>query len=72
MPGEWIIQLAVKCQNSEDTDNFVGQLQDAAIEWDQHDFSEVPPIGEYVSLYFPHPDWKQHQGKHLMFLLLCH
>ena len=25
--------------------------------WDQHDRPEAPVIGEYVSVYFPHPEW---------------
>lgn len=63
-PGEWQLQLAVRCENAEDTDNFVGQIENAATDWDEHDFSEVPPIGEFVSLYFPHSDWQQHPGNY--------
>jgi len=63
-PGEWQLQLSVRCENAEDTDNFVGQFETAAADWDPHDFSEVPPIGEFVSLYFPHPDWQPHPGNY--------
>ena len=55
---EWLLQLSAHCDNFIDQDNFLGCLKNAEEEWDKNDFSEVPPFENYISLYFPHLDWK--------------
>jgi len=60
--GEWILQLKVNCNNYVDRDNYLGCLQNSIDSWDNRDFSEPPVIGDYVSLYFPHPEWTQFPG----------
>lgn len=60
--GEWIVQILARCHRSIDAFNFIGCLKDAEDEWDPHDFSEAPPIGDYVSLYFPREEWQVYGG----------
>jgi hypothetical protein len=57
---EWTIQIKAACEDARDNGNFAGVSKDASDGWDQHDYYEPPPIGEYVMVYFPHPEWKQH------------
>lgn len=59
---EWQIQLVVECENSIDRDNYFGCRLDASPEWDSHDFSEAPPFGDYIHLYFPHHEWSKYPG----------
>ena len=37
--------------------NFATVTPNAAIGWDEYDRPEAPVIGEFVSVYFPHPEW---------------
>lgn len=58
--GDWIVRIKAECGQSTDYDNYIGCLASADNEWDTHDFSEAPPIGNFISLYFPHKDWKKY------------
>ena len=62
--GEWVIQIRAVCEDLKDTDNYLGCLKDSQDGWDQNDFSEAPPIGEYISLYFPHTEWNLFPGNY--------
>lgn len=53
----WSIQILASCQQARDVDNIAGVVVSAAETWDSHDLPEPPPIGEYVSVYFPHQEW---------------
>lgn len=53
----WSIRIMAKCQEAIDTYNFASVVSGASNGWDQHDRPEAPVIGEYVSVYFPHPEW---------------
>jgi len=53
----WAIEISAQCQQARDVDNVAGVSFLASEERDRHDFPEPPPIGEYVSVYFPHPEW---------------
>ena len=53
------IQIIARCEDAQDRLNFIGLSPDASTGWDTADLPEPPPIGEYVSLYFPHPEWKR-------------
>ncbi len=57
---DWAIRIKAECQDSRDNGNFAGVIKDASDEWDQHDYYEPPPIGDYVMLYFPHQEWSHH------------
>jgi len=58
-PDEWTVQVIVRIGEMEDSGNYFGVSPDASDEFDMFDFSELPPIGNYVSLYFPHRDWSE-------------
>jgi methionine-rich copper-binding protein CopC len=61
---DWVVQINARCGKSNDNDNYFGCLKNASIIWDSNDFSEAPPIGDFISLYFPHDDWEQYPGKY--------
>lgn len=58
---EWRIQIRAKCQEALDDGNFAGVMTSASQQWDECDYYEPPPIGEYLRVYFPHREWKDHQ-----------
>jgi hypothetical protein len=51
------ICIRAQIQNAKDDYNIAAVAQTASQEWDHLDQPEPPGIGEYVSVYFPHPDW---------------
>ncbi len=55
----WRIQIFAHCDETVDTENFAGVASRSDNGWDDKDLVEPPPIGEYVSLYFPHPEWQK-------------
>jgi len=61
---EWIIGMEAKCQNARDTDTRVITAEKAETEYDVFDRPEPPVIGEYVSVYFPHPEWEKISEKY--------
>jgi len=61
---DWVVRIKAECGRFTDWYNYLGCLSDADDRWDRHDFSEPPPIGEFISLYFPHDDWMQYPGKY--------
>jgi hypothetical protein len=61
---DWVVQINAQCGNVNDNDNYFGCLKNANTIWDTNDFSEAPPIGDYISLYFPHDDWEKYPGKY--------
>ena len=59
------IQLLVKNNQVRDTHNYIGMQDSSSPEWDQLDQPEPPPpIGNYISLYFPHDDWQRYPGRY--------
>ncbi|HDY87387.1 MAG TPA: T9SS type A sorting domain-containing protein, partial [bacterium] len=54
----WKLTLKAIAGDAVDNANHLGIHEDAEIEWDKFDHVEPPPIGEYVSVSFPHHDWK--------------
>ncbi len=55
-PEEWQIQIVGQADVARDDANFAGVRYEARDGFDDYDFYEPPPIGEYVSVYFPHDD----------------
>jgi hypothetical protein len=53
----WSIQILARCQDAQDIDNMATVNPSADIGWDIRDYPEPPVIGEYVTVYFPHPEW---------------
>ncbi|MBN2011655.1 VCBS repeat-containing protein [candidate division KSB1 bacterium] len=59
----WHLTLAASCQQARDNFNRIGCAVDAKIDWDNRDYVEPPPMGSYVSIYFPHPEWTKFPGR---------
>jgi len=53
----WSVRVLAQCQEASDEDNLAAIVGNASHEWDDMDQPEPPPIGEYVSVYFPHREW---------------
>ncbi len=56
--SDWAVQIKASCQEARDNYNFIGIKELASKNWDKFDYPEPPPIGEYVSVYFPRTDWE--------------
>ena len=63
---EWYVRLIVETANGQFADpaNVLGQLTDAADEYDEYDLDELPPLeeGPALNLVFPRPQWKKASG----------
>jgi hypothetical protein len=59
-PLLWDLTLKAAAGLAFDNTNHLGVSSDASEEWDIHDHVEPPPIGEYVSICFPHRNWKRY------------
>ncbi|MFQ5706967.1 MAG: FG-GAP-like repeat-containing protein [bacterium] len=55
--ANWFVGLAAVCGEARDSRNFVGVAPAAAEQRDAFDYLEPIPVGDYVSLRFPHDDW---------------
>jgi hypothetical protein len=53
----WSIRILAKCQDARDDNNVAAVVLGASQAPDEMDQPEPPVIGEYVSVYFPHPEW---------------
>lgn len=62
--ANWALQIEATCQEALDDFNFLGVYEQASDSWDALDHTEPPPIGEYVSVYFPHKDWQVHPNNY--------
>jgi len=62
----WQINFSAKAGEFEDSYNFIGTAQDASAGEDYHDLSELPVMGDYVSLSFGH---ENNLGKRLPYTL---
>ncbi|MBN1353036.1 FG-GAP repeat protein, partial [candidate division KSB1 bacterium] len=60
----WAIQLIARCESAQDGFNFAGVSSNASVARDALDLPEPPPIGEYVSLFFPHPEWRRQTDRY--------
>jgi hypothetical protein len=56
---QWSIRILAQCQDAIDEDNRAAIVSGASTTWDDLDQPEPPVIGEYVSVYFPHPEWNK-------------
>ena len=53
----WSLKILASCQNARDEDNRIEISAHASRDLDVFDKPEPPVIGDYVSVFFPHPDW---------------
>ena len=56
--GEWRIRIEAVAGKTADKDNFAGVSETAQPEYDPLDWFDPPPVGDYVNVFFDHPDWK--------------
>ena len=54
---DWSVRISAQAQQYKDIDNVAAVAAEASTSWDVLDRPEPPVIGEYISVYFPHPDW---------------
>jgi len=54
----WSIRILAQCQEARDVDNTAAISAGALRDYDERDQPEPPPVGEYVSVYFPHREWE--------------
>jgi len=55
----WSLHILAQCREARDVDNIAAVASIASKNWDKLDLPEPPVIGEYVSVYFPHPEWNK-------------
>jgi hypothetical protein len=55
----WRLRILASCAEARDDYNFAGLTRESEDVYDDNDLAEPPPIGEYVSVYFPHPEWQK-------------
>ena len=59
---DWQIRIAAQVQDARDTFNVAAVAPTARRGYDALDRFNPPPIGDYVSVYFPHEDWGDYAG----------
>jgi len=57
--GNWRLQISAACGEARDTYNFAGIASASNDNYDDNDLVEPPPIGDFVSVYFSHPEWQK-------------
>ena len=62
--GGWAMRIVVENSEVRDAYNFLGWMPDASEAWDRYERFEVPPLPQFVSLYFDHRDWVDKPGIH--------
>lgn len=58
-PYLWSIRILAQSRHLHDNSTVAAVSTTASRAWDALDRPEPPVIGEYVSVYFPHPEWKK-------------
>ncbi|NOX37050.1 MAG: choice-of-anchor D domain-containing protein [Calditrichaeota bacterium] len=53
----WAIRIQAGNETAMDRDNYAGMAAVATDGYDPLDWFEPPAIGDFISLYFSHPDW---------------
>ncbi|MBD3339582.1 MAG: T9SS type A sorting domain-containing protein, partial [Candidatus Lokiarchaeota archaeon] len=56
---EWFIKINASCQNAQNNENIAAVAEKASRGFDNFDKPEPPPIGQYVMMTFPHPEWNK-------------
>ncbi len=62
--SDWQLQISAVCDYARDSYNFLGIRKDAEPEWDRLDNPEPPTIGDYVSVSFPHEEWRKYSNSY--------
>lgn len=56
----WSIRIRARCHQALDGDTKILVHQQASHELDNLDRPEPPVIGDFITAYFPHPEWGRH------------
>ena len=60
---DWRIQIIAESGENKDIHNYFGVSSKANTEYDAMDVYELTPLNsEFISLYFPHPEWNKNAG----------
>jgi hypothetical protein len=62
--ADWFIQIKAQSDLARDDDNIAGVIEDAELQWDCYERYEPPPIGQFVTVSFPHLDWQTYPDIH--------
>lgn len=58
VPGTlWELQIQADCREARDHFNVLGIHPQSSQQWDRFDYAEPPPIGDFISVYFPRSEW---------------
>ena len=60
--AEWFLNIEALCASAVDGSSYIGVAQGAAETWDKFDYLEPPYIADFVSVRFPHEDWRGFNG----------
>ncbi|MFH1449223.1 MAG: Ig-like domain-containing protein [bacterium] len=58
----WQIQLIATSKEHKDSNNYLGINTASCNDYDHQDLNEPPLVSPYLSLYFPHYEWKTNPG----------
>jgi uncharacterized repeat protein (TIGR01451 family) len=54
----WSVRIRAEIEGASDNENLIAVDQRASVDLDPLDRPEPPVVGDYVSLYFDHPEWE--------------
>jgi hypothetical protein len=61
---QWQATIRANVENARDNLNVIGASKQALDGYDVLDHREPPPIGSFISVYFPHPEWEKNPGNY--------
>ena len=59
----WSIRILAQSRQARDVETVAAVAPGASDAWDRLDRPEPPGVGDYVSAYFAHPEWKKHTAR---------
>lgn len=62
--AQWKLQIVARSQEAIDHFNYLGVHEEASPTRDALDHTEPPPVGAYVSVYFPRTQWPDYPGRY--------
>ncbi|MCH7820305.1 MAG: T9SS type A sorting domain-containing protein, partial [Candidatus Marinimicrobia bacterium] len=60
--GGWFVNISLTTKVYGDQFNQIGAVENAEDGYDSYDRHELPRMGDYVNLYFPHEDWGENSA----------
>ncbi len=58
----WFVRITASSGEAIDSDNYVGVIADANVEWDRYDLVEPPPVNKSISIHFRQDEWTLQRG----------